>query len=47
MGTNLVVIAALSLPTLATHWALGHIDWAVAFVFGGADRTGGGAGVVQ
>ena len=34
VGTSLVVIAALSLPTLATHWALGHIDWAVAVAFG-------------
>jgi uncharacterized membrane protein YfcA len=29
-GTSLVVIAVLSVPTLATHWALGHIDWTVA-----------------
>jgi uncharacterized protein len=34
VGTSLVVIAALSLPTLATHWALGHINWAVALAFG-------------
>lgn len=33
-GTSLVVIAVLSVPTLATHWALGHIDWAVAVAFG-------------
>ena len=32
-GTSLVVIAALSVPTLATHWALGHIDWPVAGAF--------------
>jgi uncharacterized membrane protein YfcA len=32
-GTSLVVIAVLSLPTLATHWALGHINWAVAGAF--------------
>ncbi len=32
-GTSLVVVAALSIPTLATHWALGHIDWAVAAAF--------------
>lgn len=30
VGTSLVVIAALSIPTLLTHWALGHIDWAVS-----------------
>jgi uncharacterized membrane protein YfcA len=29
-GTSLMVIAVLTVPTLATHWALGHIDWAVA-----------------
>ena len=23
----------LAIPTLATHWALGHIDWAVAGAF--------------
>ena len=33
VGTSLVVIAILSLPTLITHWALGHIDWAVALPF--------------
>jgi uncharacterized membrane protein YfcA len=32
-GTSLVVIAVLAVPTLATHWALGHIDWAVAGEF--------------
>jgi uncharacterized protein len=33
VGTSLVVIAILSIPTLATHWALGHINWAVAGEF--------------
>ncbi len=32
-GTSLVVIAALTIPTLATHWALGHIDWPAATAF--------------
>jgi uncharacterized membrane protein YfcA len=32
-GTSLIVIAVLSVPTLATHWALGHIYWAVAAAF--------------
>jgi uncharacterized protein len=32
-GTSLVVIALLSVPTLLTHWALGHIDWTVAGPF--------------
>ena len=29
-GTSLVVVAALSVPTLLAHWALGNIDWGVA-----------------
>jgi uncharacterized protein len=33
VGTSLAVIAVLSVPTLITHWALGHIDWAVAGEF--------------
>ena len=32
-GTSLVVIAVMTVPTLATHWALGHIDWVVAGAF--------------
>ncbi len=32
-GTSLLVIAALTIPTLITHWALGHIDWPAAAVF--------------
>jgi uncharacterized membrane protein YfcA len=31
-GTSLVV-ALLSVPTLATHWALGHVDWEAAGSF--------------
>jgi uncharacterized membrane protein YfcA len=30
VGTSLLVVAGLSLPTLATHWSLGHIDWQVS-----------------
>ena len=33
VGTSLVVVAVLSVPTLATHWALGHVDWTVAAAF--------------
>ena len=33
VGTSLLVIAVLSVPTLITHWALGHIDWGVAVAF--------------
>ncbi len=32
-GTSLLVIAVMALPTLVTHWALGHIDWRVASAF--------------
>lgn len=33
VGTSLVVIAGLAVPTLGTHWALGHVDWALAAEF--------------
>lgn len=39
-ATSLVVIAALSVPTLAAHWALGDIDWAVATAFAGGAVPG-------
>ncbi len=29
-GTSLAAIAVLVIPTTATHWALGHINWSVA-----------------
>jgi hypothetical protein len=32
-GTSLAVIAALSIPTALSHWALGNIDWGVAVAF--------------
>ena len=32
-SSSLLVAAALSVPTLVTHWALGHVDWWVALVF--------------
>jgi hypothetical protein len=43
-GTSLVVIAVLSVPTLATHWALGHIDWPVAAAFAAGAVPGAVAG---
>lgn len=48
-GTSLVVIAVLSIPTLVTHWALGHIDWTVAAAFasGAIPGAGGGARLAQ
>ena len=33
-GTSLLVVGVLTIPTLVTHWALGHIDWTVALAFG-------------
>lgn len=33
VGTSLLVVAVLSVPTLITHAALGHVDWAVAALF--------------
>lgn len=33
VGTSLLVVAALSVPTLLAHWTLGHIDWRVAVWF--------------
>lgn len=30
VGTSLLVIVFLAIPTLITHWALGHIDWTIA-----------------
>lgn len=32
-GTSMVVVGVLTIPTLATHWALGHVDWTVASGF--------------
>jgi uncharacterized protein len=32
-STSMVAVGALTLPTLATHWYLGHIDWPVAAIF--------------
>jgi len=32
-GTSMVVVGVLTIPTLAMHWALGHIDWTVAAGF--------------
>lgn len=32
-GTSMVVVAALTVPTLAAHAALGHVDWVVAGAF--------------
>ena len=33
VGTSLLVITVLAIPTLITHWALGHINWVLAGEF--------------
>jgi uncharacterized membrane protein YfcA len=40
VGTSLVVVAVLSLPTLATHWALGHVNWTIAVELGAGQVAG-------
>ncbi|MGN6373176.1 MAG: sulfite exporter TauE/SafE family protein [Solirubrobacteraceae bacterium] len=30
VGTSLLVVTVLAVPTLIAHWALGHIDWQLA-----------------
>jgi uncharacterized membrane protein YfcA len=32
-GTSVVTVGCLTVPTLVTHWALGHIDWTIALTF--------------
>ncbi|MGE5135803.1 MAG: sulfite exporter TauE/SafE family protein [Gemmatimonadota bacterium] len=44
VGTSLVVIAVLAMPTLAVHWALGHINWVLAGEFAAGLLPGGVAG---
>lgn len=44
VGTSLVVIAVLAVPTLAVHWVLGHIDWPAAGEFAAGLLPGGVAG---
>lgn len=31
VGTSLVAVMVLAVPGTITHWALGHIDWTIAF----------------
>jgi hypothetical protein len=33
VGTSMLAVAALVVPTLAVHWSLGHVDWTVAAAF--------------
>lgn len=41
VATSLLVVAGLCIPTLLTHWALGHIDWAVAAALLAGQLPGG------
>ena len=43
-GTSMVAVSALTLPTLAVHLALGHIDWPVAVAFGAGLVPGSSVG---
>lgn len=44
VGTSLLVIAVLAVPTLVTHWALGHVDWPLAGEFALGLLPGSAAG---
>lgn len=35
-ATSLAVASVLAVPGTLVHWALGHIDWSIVFVFGAA-----------
>jgi uncharacterized protein len=44
VGTSLLVITVLAIPTLATHWALGHVNWALAGEFALGQLPGSAVG---
>ncbi len=48
-GTSMVVVGVLTIPTLITHWVLGHIDWEVAagFALGLIPAAAVGAQIAQ
>ena len=43
-GTSLLVVTVLAIPTLAAHWALGHINWVLAGEFAAGLLPGSAAG---
>jgi uncharacterized membrane protein YfcA len=43
-GTSLVIAAALTVPTLATHAVIGDVDWVIAAIFGAGLVPGAIAG---
>jgi hypothetical protein len=44
VGTSLLVISVLAVPTLLTHWALGHIEWRIAIAFAAGVLPGSAVG---
>lgn len=44
VGTSLLVIVVLAVPTLITHWTLGHIDWVLAAQFAAGEVPGSAIG---
>ena len=48
-GTSLVAVGVLTVPTIATHWYLGHIDWRLAGIFavGAVPGSVAGARIAQ
>jgi len=44
VGTSLLVITVLAVPTLITHWALGHIGWLLAAQFAAGQVLGSAVG---
>ena len=43
-GTSLLVVTVLAIPTLAAHWALGHINWPLAGEFAAGLLPGSATG---
>lgn len=44
VGTSLLVVAGLSIPTLVAHWWLGHIDWGVSLALFAGQVPGSAVG---
>ncbi len=44
VGTSLLVIVVLAIPTLVIHWLLGHINWTLAGEFALGQVPGSAAG---
>lgn len=44
VGTSLLVVTVLAIPTLVAHWALGHISWVLAGEFAAGLLPGSATG---